>query len=228
MGIRVLVVDDQELVRAALSRALDAQDDVDVVGTAASIEDAARALERDRPDVALVDLCLGRERPLERMLELQRSSPATKLLVVTGWATGHALESALGAGARGLVSKTQPLAELIDGVRRVHRGEVVICPELVPELIRRATAPSDTDLTERERRVLELLASARATGEIATLLCLSEHTVRNGIRCLLTKLGVHTRVEAVSEASRRGLILPPGTELSTAGWGPSTASAAGD
>ena len=78
--------------------------------------------------MALVDLCLGRERPVDRMLELQAASAATRLLVVTGWATGHALESALAAGARGLLSKTQPLEELIDGVRRVHRGEVVICP----------------------------------------------------------------------------------------------------
>ena len=227
MPIRVLVVDDQDLVRSALGCALDAQADVDVVGLAGSIDDAARHLAGSRPDVALVDLCLGRERPVDRMLELQGASPGTRLLIVTAWATGHALESALAAGASGLLSKTQALDELIDGVRRVHRGEVVICPDLVPELIHRATTPSDTDLTEREFLVLELLAEARATGEIATLLCLSEHTVRNGIRALLTKLGAHTRVEAVSEALRRGLIVPLEPELSSAGWSSTSAGATG-
>jgi two-component system response regulator DesR len=227
MPIRVLVLDDQALVRSALGRALDAQDDVEVVGLAGCIDDAVGALGQRRPDVALVDLCLGRERPIDRMGELRRAAPAIRLLVVTAWATRHTLEAALAAGASGLLSKSQPLDELVDGVRRVHRGEVVICPELVPELIQRAASSSDADLSERDLHVLELLAEARDTGEIADRLCLSEHTVRNGIRALLSKLGVDTRVEAVSEALRRGLILPVEPELSSAGWGPAPAGVVG-
>lgn len=217
MAIRTIVVDDHTLVRLALCRALAAVSDIDVVGMAASTDEAVDVLALMRPDVALVDLRLGRERPVDRMPELQGASPATRLLVVTAWATEHGLESALFAGARGLLSKTQPLVELVDGVRRVHRGEVVICPELVPALIQRATAPSGTDLDDLEFRVLELLAEAHTTGEIAAELCLSEHTVRNRLRTLMTKLGVHTRGEAVSEGLRRGLVLPVEPALSPAG-----------
>jgi DNA-binding NarL/FixJ family response regulator len=213
MSIRILVVDDHALVRVALCRALAAEPDIEVVGMAASIDDAVEVLASMQPDVALVDLSLGRERPVERMTELQQASPATRLLVVTAWATGHGLESALAAGARGLLSKTQPLDELVDGVRQVHRGEVVICPELVPTLVQRATAPSGAELDDREFRVLDLLAEAHATGEIAARLCLSEHTVRNQIQSLMIKLGAHTRVEAVAEALRRGLVLPMEPDL---------------
>lgn len=212
-----MVVDDHALVRLALGRALDATPDIVVVGTSGSIGDAATVLAQVRPDVALVDLRLGRERPVERMHELQEASPATRLLVVTAWPTNHGLESALAAGARGVLSKSQRLDELVDGVRRVHRGEVVICPELVPAAIQRATAPSSEDLDHRDICMLELLTEGRATSEIAAELCLSEHTVRNRIGTLMTKLGVHTRAETVAEALRRGLIYPVEPELSPAG-----------
>lgn len=217
MPIRVVVIDDHALVRLALCRALGALPDIAVAGTSGSVDDAVALVAATQPDVALVDQRLGRERPVDRLVEFREASPATKLLVVTAWATRHGLESALAAGARGVVSKSQRLDELADGVRRVHQGEVVICPELVPALIQRATAPTDADLDDRDFCVLELLVDGRATSEIASQLCLSEHTVRNRIRMLMGKLGAHTRGEAVAEALRRGLVLPAEPDLSTVG-----------
>ena len=217
MPTRVVVIDDQALVRLALCRALGDVPDIAVVGMADSIDGAIAVVGELAPDVALVDLRLGRERPIERMQELRDASPSTKLLVVTAWATSHGVESALAAGARGVLSKSQRFDELVEGVRRVHGGEVVICPELVPALIRHATAPTDADLDDRDFCVLELLVDGRTTGEIAGHLCLSEHTVRNRIRMLMAKLGAHTRAEAVAEALRRGLVLPAEPDLSTVG-----------
>lgn len=208
MTTRVVVIDDQELVRSALSVALAAVPEMAVVGTSDSVDDAVRVLTLTGPDVVLLDLRLGREHPLDRMAELLDAAPATQVLVLTGWATRHGLESALAAGARGVLSKSQRMDELVDAVRRVHRGEIVICPDLVGDLLRRATAPADASLDDRERDVLELLVEAQGTAEIAARLCLSEHTVRNRIRGLMTKLDAHSRGEAVAEALRRGLVLP--------------------
>lgn len=211
--MRVVVIDDQALVRLALCRALGAVPDITVVGMSDAIDDAIDVVAAVTPDVALVDLRLGSERPIERMQEFLEASPSTKLLVVTAWATRHGVETALAAGARGVLSKTQRFDELLDGVRRVHAGEVVICPALVPALIQRATAPSDADLDHRDFSVLEQLVEGRATSEIASRLCLSEHTVRNRIGTLLAKLGAHTRAEAVALALRQGLVLPAEPDL---------------
>ncbi|HEU5083571.1 MAG TPA: response regulator transcription factor [Acidimicrobiales bacterium] len=217
MVIRTLVIDDHALVGSALCRALGTFDDVEVVGSATSIAEALDALDRLRPDVALVDLRLGAEVSVDRMVDLLGASPATRLLVLTAWATEHGLDRALSSGARGLLSKEQPLDELVEGIRRVHAGELVVCPDLVDVLVRRATAPLGPALDPRELEILGLLAEARTTDDIAARLFLSEHTVRNRIRSLMAKLDAHTRVEAVSEGLRRGLVLPVEPDLSAIG-----------
>lgn len=208
MHTRVVVIDDHALVRSALCRALNEVPDMSVVGTSDSMDRAIAVVAEAAPDVALVDLRLGRERPVERMQELRDASPATQLLVLTAWATRHGVEAALAAGARGVLSKSQGFGELVAGVRRAHAGEIVICPELLPALIRRATAPTDGELDDRDFRVLELLVDGRTTGEMAAHLYLSERTVRNRVRMLMAKLGVHTRAEAVAQALRLGLVPP--------------------
>jgi DNA-binding NarL/FixJ family response regulator len=142
MAIHILIVEDHALVGSALCRVLAATPDLEVDGMASSIDEAVDIVRRVRPDVALVDLCIGRERSIDRLAELRSASPSTSLLILTAWPTEHGLETALAAGARGLLSKTQPFGELVDGVRRAERGEVVVCPDLVPVLVRRATAPS--------------------------------------------------------------------------------------
>lgn len=215
MVIRTLVIDDHALVGSALVRALGMFADIAVVGSATSVDEAVDALHRLRPDVALVDLRLGAELSVDRMVDLLGASPGTRLLVLTAWATEHGLDRALAAGARGLLSKEQPLDDLVEGIRRVHAGELVVCPELVDVLVRRATGPTAPTLDVRELEVLTLLAEARSTDDIASRLFLSEHTVRNRIRSLMAKLDAHTRVEAVREGLRRGLVLPAEPDLST-------------
>jgi two-component system, NarL family, response regulator DesR len=206
VGVRILVVEDHQLVGAALCGALAGFDDLDILGVETTFDGALEAARCDLPDVVLVDLRLGSESALDRLPELARSVPAARALVVTAWATEHAMAVALAAGARGLLSKAQPLESLVDGIRRVHAGELVVCPELVPALVRRATGQAVLDV--REMEVITLLAGARSTPEIAERLCLSRHTVRNRIAGSMAKLGVHSRVELVCEATRRGLVLP--------------------
>ncbi len=214
--IRTLVIDDHALVGSALCRALATFDDVEVLGATTSIDEAVDVLDRLRPDVALVDLRLGAEVSVDRMVDLLGASPGTRLLVLTAWATEHGLDRSLASGARGLLSKEQPLDELVEGIRRVHAGELVVCPDLVDALVQRA-ATRPVTLDERELEVLGLLAEARSTDDIAARLFLSEHTVRNRIRSLMAKLDAHTRVEAVSEGLRRGLLLPVEPDLSAVG-----------
>lgn len=208
MTIRIAVVEDHAIVGSALCGALGAVEGLAVVGMASTADDALALVARTQPDVVLLDLLLGSHRGADVIPELRRSAPAARVLVVTAWATEHAMDLALSRGALGLLSKLQPLAELVDGVRRVDAGHVVVCPALVPALVRRATAGRETAVEPRDVELLELLAQARTTSEIAGAMCMSEHTVRNRIRILMAKLGVHTRVEAVSEGLRRGYVLP--------------------
>lgn len=208
MAITSLVVEDHELVGTALCRALDGVGGIEVVGMATGIEDALELLARHRPDVALLDLRLGPDLIVDHLRALGTASPSTRLLVLTGWPTEHGLDQALAGGAAGFLSKCQPMSGLVDGIQRAHAGELVVCPELLPALVRRAVDPEPTQLEEREIDVLALLVDARSTEEIATKLCISEHTVRNRIGSSMAKLGTHSRVEAVQEAVRRGVVLP--------------------
>lgn len=218
MVIRSVVVEDHALVGSALCRALGTFDDIEVLALATSVAEASAVLGRLEPDVALLDLRLRGARSVDHLRELHTVSPATRFLVFTAWATEHGLDQALDAGAQGFLSKTQPLVELVEGVRRVHAGELVVCPELLPVLVQRATATdAGVSVDDREVEVLELLADARSTEDIARRLCMSEHTVRNRIRDVMAKLDAHSRVEAVSEAMRRGLVLPVEPDLPVGG-----------
>lgn len=209
-SISSIVVEDHELVGTALCRVLARVDDIDVVGMASGVDGAIELLGRCRPDVALLDLRLGRDLVVDHLRAMAAASPSTRMLVLTGWPTEHGLDVALAGGAVGLVSKSQPFDELVAAIRGAHAGDLVVCPELLPALVRRATAPTSRAGTvdDGEVAVLELLVEARTTRDIADALCLSEHTVRNRIASAMAKLGVHSRVEAVREAVRRGLILP--------------------
>lgn len=207
-SISSIVVEDHELVGTALCRVLARVEDIDVVGMATGVDGAIELLGRCRPDVALLDLRLGRDLVVDHLRAMAAASPGTRMLVLTGWPTEHGLDVALAGGAVGLVSKSQPLSELVAAVRGAHAGDLVVCPELLPALVRRATAPGPATVDDGEVAVLELLVEARTTRDIADTLCLSEHTVRNRIASSMGKLGVHSRVEAVREAVRRGLVLP--------------------
>jgi len=209
MAIRVVLIEDHALVAGAMAAALRTVDDLEVSGLAETFDDALELLARQEPDVALVDLTLGDRAVVDDLHVLRAASSRTRLLVVTAWATEQSADRALAEGASGLVSKTQPLAELVDGIRRVHAGELVVCPHVLAAMVRRATAPTAAPGPDRrEVEVLELLAEARSTREIARTLCMSEHTVRNRIRSSMAKLGTHNRTATVAEATRRGWLVP--------------------
>lgn len=207
--IRVAVIEDHALVGAAITQALPTFEDLSVVGLATTGDAGVELVARHRPDVALIDLRLGRAWATDHLPALRTASPSTRVLVVTAWASEHGLDLALTAGAHGLLSKDQPLAELADGIRRVHAGELVVSPHLMGALVRRASAPDDRVAPDvRDLEVLRLLAEARTTTDIADELHLSEHAVRGRIRGCMAKLGTHSRLETVAEARRRGWVVP--------------------
>ena len=207
--VRIVLVEDHALVASAMSTALSTFDDLEVVGQAASAADGAALLRHRQPDVALLDVRLGDELVTDHLRALRAACPRTALLLVSGWATEHVLDRALAEGARGLLGKEQPLADLVDGIRRAHRGEVVVAPGLLDALVRRATAPAAVEPPDaRDLEVLSLLSEACSVGAIAEALGVAECTVRNRIRGCMAKLGTHSRVETVVEAVRRGWVLP--------------------
>lgn len=206
---RVVIVEDHSLVASALAAALATFDDLEVVGVAATCAGGADLLRRRAPDVALLDVRLGDEVVTDHLRTLREAGPGTALLLVTAWATQHVLERALELGAVGVLGKEQPLAALVDGIRRAQRGQFVVPPGLVGGLVRQATAPDGRAVPDvRDLEVLALLSEACSVGAIAAALGVGEGTVRNHIRGCMAKLGTHSRVETVAEAARRGWVLP--------------------
>jgi two-component system, NarL family, response regulator DesR len=217
MTISLVLVDDHVLVRGALGHALERIDGLHFVGFAGTPEEAVAQLARWRPDVALVDLRLGPRSALDHLGELRAASPRTRLLVLTGWPSTTGLERALAGGACGLVSKGRSIDDLVAAVRQVHAGQVVVDPTLVAGLVRDVVGGGRDQPAPRDLEVLELLAEGRDTAAIARTLHLSEDAVRNRVRGCLAKLGVHSRVDAVREATDRGWLLPPEPAAATPG-----------
>lgn len=207
-GARIVMIEDHDMVAAALGGVLDAQSDFDVVAIASDVDQALAAVTRHQPDVIVTDLRLAAGDVIEHLPELTRRSPQSRVLVVTGSPNEKALLDALEAGALGFIVKAQPMTELVDAVRRVARGELVVAPELAPALMSRLDGArrDPAVLSRRELEVVGLLAAGRSTQDIAAELFLSPNTIRNHIARSMAKLDVHSRLEVVAEASRRGLI----------------------
>jgi DNA-binding NarL/FixJ family response regulator len=209
--VKVVVLEDHQMVAAAFRGALDADRRIDVVGVASDLERGVELIAARRPDVAVVDVRLGEVETTEHLDRLVGAHPGVRLLMVTGWPTERALFAALEAGATGFLTKKQSIEEFIDAVLRVASGETVVAPVMLPAVVqrsnRRAGARSAT-LTPRETEVLYLLSTGLSTAEVAARLHLSVNTVRNHVGSLMTKLGAHNRLEAVNEGVRRGIISP--------------------
>ncbi len=154
----------------------------------------------------LSDFRLGDGDVADRIDALLRASPASRVLVFSGWADETSLLRAMAAGASGFVEKTAPFEELVRSLRRVAAGEIVVAPRLVPLLARRATGTDATSLSRRELEVLEHLSVGHTTSEIAADLHLAVNTVRNHVARLFDKLGAHSRLDAVRIGVERGLI----------------------
>jgi len=206
---RVLIVDDHEVLASSLAHVLDAEPDLVSVGIAGTLGRARAMIRTTAPDVVLLDHRLPDGDGVDAIAELRALRPSMQVVVLTASASDHVLVSAVEAGASGFVSKTRSLGELTSAVRAAASGEAVISPEMLARLLprlHRSGRPAHTELTEREREVLALLAEGLSNAAIAEQLVVSVHTVRNHVANLSAKLGAHSKLEALSIAVREGLL----------------------
>ena len=201
-AIRIVVADDETLLRDALEAILSLQVDIDVVAVAASGTEAIARIERHRPDVAVLDLLMPGADGIEVAEAVAGLSPGTRCLILTSYARPGYLKRALAAGVRGFVPKTTPAATLTEVIRRLHAGQRYVDPELSAETI----AAGDSPLTPREADVLELSAGGAPVEEIARRAALSPGTVRNYLSAASLKLGAPNRHAAAEIARSKGWI----------------------
>jgi DNA-binding NarL/FixJ family response regulator len=219
VSIKILVVDDQGMVRAGFRMILEAQSDLDVVGEAADGRQAVEAARRLRPDVVLMDIRM----PLMDGIEATRRlagpgvTDPVRVLVLTTFDLDEYVFQALRAGASGFLLKDLPREELVRAVRVVAGGESLLAPRVTRRLIEefaRRPAPAEhrpealAALTAREHEVLELVARGHSNAEIATELVISEQTVKTHVGNVLAKLGLRDRIQAVILAYEVGLVRP--------------------
>lgn len=200
--IRLLIVDDQALVRGAMGALLDLEPDLEVVGEAGSGAKAVTEAERLRPDVCLMDIQMPGTDGLAATRAVRERSESTRVLVVTTFARPGYLRSALEAGASGFVVKDTPAEQLADAVRRVHAGLRVVDPALAETSLFDGANP----LTERERQVLRLSVDGCSAAAIAAEVFLSAGTVRNHLSAAISKTGAENRAQAARIALDRGWI----------------------
>ena len=197
--IRVLLAEDQAMVRGALSALLSLESDIEVLGAAADGESAWRELQRLQPDVLVTDIEMPGLTGLELAQRIRRHELPIKVVIVTTFARPGFLRRALDAGVAGYLLKDAPAENLAEALRKVHRGGRSIDPQLAVD------AWSEADpLNERERQVLRLAREGMGAGDIATQLNLSHGTVRNYLSEAIGKLGVSNRIEAYRLARQKG------------------------
>ncbi|MDP3984306.1 MAG: response regulator transcription factor [Acidimicrobiia bacterium] len=206
--MRILLVDDHEIVRKGLRTVLDAEPDFEVVGEAGSVAEAIRRAGFDSPDVVVLDVRLPDGSGVEACREIRSAFPEIKVLMLTSYADEEALMSAILAGAAGYLLKRIDSAGLIDSVRRVGRGDSLLDEEMVAKLFStlrgggRSSDPLLGKLSDQERRILDLIAEGMTNRQIAEEMFLAEKTVKNYVSNLLTKLGMSRRSEAAAYAAR--------------------------
>lgn len=210
--MRIVIVDDDPLVRMGLRAILGSESGWDVVGEAGDGESAVALADRERPDVTLMDIRMPGVDGLEATRRIVAAELSTAVLVLTTFELDEYVFDAMRAGASGFVLKRVPPAELIEAVRVVAAGESLLFPASTRGVIERFAArePGMTlpDLTEREQEVLRALAKGRSNGEIASELFLAVETVKSHVASILMKLGVRDRTQAVIAAYESGFIAP--------------------
>jgi DNA-binding NarL/FixJ family response regulator len=210
--IRVLVVDDEELVRTGLRMILEGEDDLEVVGEATDGAEAVSEVRRTSPDVVLMDVQMPRVDGIEATrLLTQRDGP--RVLILTTFHRSELVYDALVAGASGFLLKDMPRPQLVAGIRAVTRGEEPIAPAITRQVIAEFTRPGPPELpagyhrlTDREREVFALVARGCSNAEIADELVVSLQTVKSHVARMLDKLGLRDRVHAVISAYESGLV----------------------
>ena len=229
MTVRVVLADDQALLRKGFRMILEAEDGIEIVGEAADGSDAVRLVELYRPDVVLMDVRMPVLDGIEatRAITTSAAGNETRVLILTTFDLDEYAFSALRAGASGFLLKDVPPTELVGAIRTVARGDAVVSPRVTRRLLEEysdklpdlsangGTGPSGEDahpalaqLTDREREVLLAVADGLSNAEIAERLYVSEATVKSHVGRLLAKLGLRDRVQAVVFAFQSGLVRP--------------------
>jgi DNA-binding NarL/FixJ family response regulator len=217
MTLRVVLVDDQSMVRTGFRMILEAEDDIEVVGEADDGAHAITVTRQLRPDVVLMDVQMPRMDGIEATRQIvQADGVSSRVLVLTTFERDEYVFGALRAGASGFLLKNAPPEELVHAVRVVSTGDALLAPSVTRRIIEdysRRAAPQPRDasidrLTERELEVLRLLATGKSNAELAALLFVGEGTIKTHVSSVLSKLGLRDRVQAVVYAYETGLVHP--------------------
>ncbi|MEU1123899.1 response regulator transcription factor [Streptomyces sp. NPDC005899] len=207
--VRILVVEDHDMVAEALCLALDRSPDLQIVGRAGSLAAALVAAGQHEPDLVLMDRRLPDGDGVGAIADLRALLPDVRVLVLTGEVSGSVAARVAETGGAGLILKARGLRDLEDAVRRVAAGEVVFGPDLLGDVLGHLTGRTPglgANLTPRERETLHLLGEGRGTAEISELLGVALNTGRNHVQRVLEKLGARSQLEAVTIARREGLL----------------------
>jgi DNA-binding NarL/FixJ family response regulator len=222
MSVRVVIADDQALVRAGFKMILEAEPEIEVVGEAEDGVEAVELIKRLKPDVALMDIRMPRLNGLEATRQITNGAGdvATRVLVLTTFDLNEYVYEALRAGASGFLLKDVPSEQLVAGIHVVARGEALLAPSITRRLIEEfaknqpveRTPPKEVEeLTAREMEVFKLIARGMSNAEVAAELIVSETTVKTHVARILMKLHLRDRVQAVVYAYESGMIQPGAT-----------------
>ncbi|TQK72295.1 MULTISPECIES: response regulator transcription factor [unclassified Nocardioides] len=212
--VRVVVVDDQELFRRGLTMLLGIEDGIEVVGEASNGLDGVSLVVSSVPDVVLLDVRMPKQSGIEACVAIKEAVPMTKIIMLTVSDEEADLYEAVKSGASGYLLKDSSIEEVAQGIRVVADGQSLISPSMAAKLIDEFKTMSKPDrtagpalkLTERELEVLRAVARGLSNRDVASLLAISENTVKNHVRNILEKLQLHSRMEAVMYAVRAKLV----------------------
>ena len=200
-----MAVDDHPSVRQGLALLFGGLDDLELLGTVESGEEALEAIERLQPEVVIMDVRLPGIDGISALKRIQQAAPSVETVVFSAYGDKRLLTDALAAGARGYVMKGSPPEDLLRAIRTVSNGKAFVDPSLSPALLM-TQAAADTPLSEREREILQLLAAGYHTEEVARRIGLSAETVKSDTKRAILKLEADTRVHAVAIALRQSMI----------------------
>ena len=213
MSIRVLVADDQSMVRAGFRMLLQGQPDIEVVAEASTGREAIAKVARFAPTVVLMDIRMPELDGLEATRRILATDDPPRILILTTFALDEYIFDALNAGASGFVLKDDPPEQLLQAVRTVAAGEALLSPEVTKRVIRqfsrlpRPSTPTGFDeLTSREQEIFRLIAEGHSNAEIAEALVITDSTVKSHVTHILSKLGLRDRVQLVVLAHQTGLV----------------------
>jgi len=204
--IRILIVEDQRIVREGLRAVLEDEDEIAIVGEAANGQEAIELFAQLQPDVVLMDLQMPVIDGPEATRRIRELSPDARILVLTPYATDEFIFKALRAGAQGYLLKDASANELLGAIHSVHAGQTLLAPAVAARLVMGVSAGGQESLTPRELEVLTLIGQGRSNGEIAAMLAIAPRTAKVHVQNILSKLGATNRTEAVSLAVKQRLI----------------------